>query len=93
MLRRAENVHVAYDPLPFGQGWLVLHVGQDHFRVRRIERSQFRAVFRWASSAPQRIAKVDKYACWLYRGDYFWDDESLDHRQVRRSLEADLAAV
>jgi hypothetical protein len=93
MIRRADNVHVAYEPLPFGQGWLVLHVGNDHFRVRRIEKSNFRAIYRWASGAPQWIATVDQYACWLYRGDYFWDDGGLAQRQVRIAVELRLAAV
>jgi hypothetical protein len=93
MIRRADNVHVAYEPAQWGQGWLVLHVGKDHFRVRRIDRAQFRAIDRWATGAPQRIATVDKYSCWLYRGRYFWDDAGLVQHQVRAALEPRLAAV
>jgi hypothetical protein len=94
MLRRAENVHLSYSPLPFGRGWLVLHVGQEHFRVRRVEKSEFRGTtLRWSNQMPQRIAIVERYACWLYQGSYFWDDDRLNQRSVRNLIDGRLAAV
>jgi hypothetical protein len=92
MLTRARNVHVRYEPLPYLRGWLVIDIAGDHFRVRRVDKAEFRAIFRWAEDLPQRIGAVGRRACWMYRGTFFWDDVGLKQHDVH-SLLVELAAT
>jgi hypothetical protein len=85
-VRKAEDVHVTYDPLPFRHGWLVFHKGKERFRVRQIEKSEFRSIFRWAMEAPQRIGRADRDVCWLYKDRYFWVSIDLGEDATRSAL-------
>lgn len=87
MVRDARNVHVTYEPLPFRQGWLIFHLGRERFRVRRIERTEFSSIFRWARQGPQRIARAGRHICWLYEDAYFWVSDELGDDATRRALQ------
>ena len=93
MLRRAEDVRLTLDPLPHSQGWLVLQVGTEKFRLKRIDQGEFRHLLKGSTELPLRIATMRKPAMWMFRESYFWDDEERTQDQVQREIAWRLPAM
>ena len=92
MLRPADNVRLGFDPLPDGQGWLVLDLEGEEIRVKRATPLDFRRILRSTSEAPYLIAVVSGAAVWLYREEYFWADVGLTQDEVQREIAWSLPA-
>lgn len=83
VLRRADNVHVTYDPSLFtGKGWVLLHVGRRTYRAAKIHKSRYRAAQEQQQHHPVSVASVEHRTYWHFQGRFYWADTHLDADQV-----------
>jgi hypothetical protein len=75
-------VRVAYEPVGHQQGWLVLRVADGQHRIRRVDRSEYRALQRWAEIAPRRVCELAGQSLWLYRRRVYSGSTGLTLRQA-----------
>ena len=92
MVRPADNVRLIFDPLPDGEGSLVLDLDGELILLRRSNSHEFRRILRFASDTPQRVAIVNGSALWMFREAYFWDDDRLTQDEVQRKIAWSLPA-
>ena len=86
MLRTAENVRLSFDPMPDGQGWLVLDLDGEEIRLRRTNPLEYRRILRLTLADPFPVAVLSESALWLYREEYLWSDVDLTQSEVRQEM-------
>ena len=87
MLTRAPHIRVAYEAVAHGRGWLVVHDGDEHFRVKPIQRAEYSALLRASQQMPVWVGVRGRLACWTYKGSYFLDDLGLRQAEVKKFLD------
>jgi hypothetical protein len=91
MLTADNDVRVAYEPAWSGPGWLVVYVGEECFRTKRMHREQFRSNVYWSKQIPQRVARINRRVCWMFKGNCFWAEDGLSQHQVHALLKGSAA--
>lgn len=89
MLRRADNVSIDFIPSLFRRkGKIRLTVGRKTYDIpQRMKRIEFNEIVDPSSDAPHSV-EVDDVArnYWIFRGDWYWDNEGLTSDQVHALL-------
>jgi hypothetical protein len=90
VLRRADNVgmrhHLGLLGVLTGKGWLIMSVGQYAYRVRKIDRAQYRAMWEFQETLPTLLLATGGRNYWLFQGKFYWDDDELTREAVHAVL-------
>ncbi|MGI5491225.1 HNH endonuclease [Microtetraspora malaysiensis] len=87
MLRRAENVGLAFTPGFFTRkGWLIVTIGRNSYRVRKIHQDQFNEAVNRQRAFPVFVIRVGERSYWHFQDRFYWDNDGLSAEQVHALL-------
>lgn len=84
-LRRQEGAAVSHEKPLIGSGHLVFQLGHETWRVK-MDRAQFDSMLEQQRKYVVPVCRLGDRNYWLFRGQFFWDNENLCSDEVHALL-------